>query len=119
MVIVIILSTSSVTLAVSSNRTNIDQERAFWDVYRPPPGQLSTTELDIKKMFVNLNICLNISLTTVLTFQKIRYVYHRYRLNHVFGLCEDPSSIPRDEELASRYYLVIKYLSNNPQIFVK
>jgi len=51
------------------------QERAFWDVYRPPPGQLSTTELDIKKM---------------------------YRLNHVFGLCEDPSSRPRDEELASR-----------------
>ena len=47
-------------------------------------------------------------LTTILTFQKIRYVYHRYRLNHVFGLCEDPSLTPRDEELASRYYLVIK-----------
>ena len=39
---------------------NIFQERAFWDVYRPPPGQLSTTELDIKKMLVNLNISLSI-----------------------------------------------------------
>ena len=29
----------------------------------------------------------------------------RYRLNHVFGLCEDPSSMPREEELASRYSL--------------
>ena len=41
-------------------RKNIFQERAFWDVYRPPPGQLSTTELDIKKMLVNLNECVNI-----------------------------------------------------------
>ena len=41
-------------------RLNIGQERAFWDVYRPPPGQLSTTELDIKKMLVNLNECVNI-----------------------------------------------------------
>ena len=41
-------------------RMNIFQERAFWDVYRPPPGQLSTTELDIKKMLVNLNECVNI-----------------------------------------------------------
>ena len=24
------------------------QERAFWDLHRPPPGQLSTTEMDIK-----------------------------------------------------------------------
>ena len=27
------------------------QERAFWDVYRPPPGQVNTTEMDIKKMY--------------------------------------------------------------------
>ena len=27
------------------------QERAFWDVYRPPPGQVNTTETDIKKMY--------------------------------------------------------------------
>ena len=27
------------------------QERAFWDVYRPPPGQINTTEMDIKKMY--------------------------------------------------------------------
>ena len=26
------------------------QERAFWDVYRPPPGCINTTELDIKKV---------------------------------------------------------------------
>lgn len=26
------------------------QERAFWDVYRPPPGCVNTTELDIKKV---------------------------------------------------------------------
>ena len=44
----------SVILFTSSIRRNIGQERAFWDVYRPPPGQLSTTELDIKKMLVNL-----------------------------------------------------------------
>jgi len=48
------------------------QERAFWDVYRPPPGQLSTTELDIKKM---------------------------YRLNHVFSMCSDPGE--RQEEASS------------------
>ena len=27
------------------------QERAFWDVYRPPPGHVNTTEMDIKKMY--------------------------------------------------------------------
>ena len=27
------------------------QERAFWDVYRPSPGQVNTTETDIKKMY--------------------------------------------------------------------
>ncbi|XP_040572947.1 regulator of G-protein signaling 7 isoform X2 [Lepeophtheirus salmonis] len=27
------------------------QERAFWDVYRPPPGSVNTTELDIKKVW--------------------------------------------------------------------
>lgn len=26
------------------------QERAFWDVYRPPPGCVNTTDLDIKKV---------------------------------------------------------------------
>ena len=26
------------------------QEQAFWDVYRPPPGCINTTELDIKKV---------------------------------------------------------------------
>ncbi|CAB4068429.1 RGS [Lepeophtheirus salmonis] len=27
------------------------QERAFWDVYRPPPGSVNTTDLDIKKVW--------------------------------------------------------------------
>lgn len=53
------------------------QERAFWDVYRPPPGQLSTTELDIKKM---------------------------YRLNHVFGMCEDAAG--HREESSNRLGLL-------------
>ena len=26
------------------------QERAYWRVYRPPPGCVNTTELDIKKV---------------------------------------------------------------------
>ena len=26
------------------------QERAFWDVYRPPPGSINTTEMEIKKV---------------------------------------------------------------------
>ena len=29
------------------------QERAFWDLHRPPPGQLSTTEMDIKVQWYN------------------------------------------------------------------
>jgi len=48
-------------------------------VYRPAPGQISTTELDIKKM---------------------------YRLNHVFGMCEDLA--PREEDLGHRLALLKK-----------
>jgi len=44
------------------------QERAFWNLHRPPPGQFNTTELDIKVIL---------------------------RLNHIFGVAEveeeDPS----------------------------
>lgn len=29
------------------------QERAFWDVFRPPPGCVNTTELDVRKVMRN------------------------------------------------------------------
>jgi len=51
------------------------QERAFWDLHRPQPGQINTTELDIKVIL---------------------------RLNHIFGVCSEEDEQESEGEQLTR-----------------